>query len=561
MGYDIIVVGCGNAACAFLAKYLKSPRATNERIAVIEEGRDFFEVSDMAHQRNWIKSFSESNIFKLRNTVTEDDVPIISARGCCVGGGGSINYTMITEDSSWLAEHLGRDAAYWDERKHEIHASFGLLPPTRTQITERVLNVVSMAGFQLNNSESWSVPNFTLQSSSGIESADSRFAHRFPVPFNKFGQRTHSGASIVDLNKPNVDLFTRTLVTELKFEKISPSTDSSCIAVCAQNLDTKKKHFLEVNQGGKVILSAGSTTPQLLLPYKKILGNSEIGNEVSDHVLIPLGVYVVDDSIELSARDFYIPVFATGEWTSPSGKKQVYCFDFHSGVLESLWFILAHLFLGFVFPNSFKRYMIRFEPIFRVVTNAIHGILRVITLCSFLLGGFFNIIRGKPWNSRLKLIVATLKYQAAFKGCYEEKRDKIVLGWFKKDDDGFCADEQIAKDIIKQNISMLNSLGTKPPWIVRMLIRLFIGMPYTEKDVDAYVEKYKEKYLLSQLHLAGGCDVGRVCDNGEDDTRCTGLVKGSQNVHVADLSAVPLPRISPQMTAYLMGNHIATSFI
>lgn len=36
----------------------------------------------------------------------------------------------------------------------------------------------------------------------------------------------------------------------------------------------------------------------------------------------------------------------------------------------------------------------------------------------------------------------------------------------------------------------------------------------------------------------------------------TGKVIGSDNIYVADLSAVPLPRCSTQMTAYLVGHHV-----
>lgn len=45
---------------------------------------------------------------------------------CCVraGGGGSINYTMIHESSTWLAEQLGAGGAYtpdyWDTLKQEL---------------------------------------------------------------------------------------------------------------------------------------------------------------------------------------------------------------------------------------------------------------------------------------------------------------------------------------------------------------------------------------------------------------------------------------------------------
>ncbi len=36
-----------------------------------------------------------------------------------------------------------------------------------------------------------------------------------------------------------------------------------------------------------------------------------------------------------------------------------------------------------------------------------------------------------------------------------------------------------------------------------------------------------------------------------------GKVFGTSNLFVADLSIVPLPRVSTQMTAYLMGHHVA----
>ncbi|NET58579.1 MAG: hypothetical protein F6K47_21220 [Symploca sp. SIO2E6] len=66
-----------------------------------------------------------------------------------------------------------------------------------------------------------------------------------------------------------------------------------------------------------------------------------------------------------------------------------------------------------------------------------------------------------------------------------------------------------------------------------------------------------KRFLLSEQHMAGGCLLGQALDLGEGDRSQTGKVKGSSNVHVADLSAVPLPRISPQMTAYLVGFHVA----
>jgi hypothetical protein len=57
--------------------------------------------------------------------------------------------------------------------------------------------------------------------------------------------------------------------------------------------------------------------------------------------------------------------------------------------------------------------------------------------------------------------------------------------------------------------------------------------------------------------MAGGCILGEALEDGSSGPGSVGKVKGTANVIVADLSAVPLPRVSPQMTAYLLGYHIA----
>lgn len=71
-----------------------------------------------------------------------------------------------------------------------------------------------------------------------------------------------------------------------------------------------------------------------------------------------------------------------------------------------------------------------------------------------------------------------------------------------------------------------------------------------------YVQHFSRRTLLSEQHLAGGCLFGKVVDTGEKDPSQTGKVFGSTNIHVADLSAVPLPRVSTQMTAYLVGHYV-----
>jgi hypothetical protein len=101
-------------------------------------------------------------------------------------------------------------------------------------------------------------------------------------------------------------------------------------------------------------------------------------------------------------------------------------------------------------------------------------------------------------------------------------------------------------------------LGTQPSWPIRFLDRLATNVPYEPKQPDKYINNYKASSMLSEQHLPGGSLLGYALETGENVARETGKVKGSENVHAADLSAVPLPRVSPRMTAYLIGHHIAS---
>lgn len=96
--YDAIVIASGNGACGFLSHYIQQ-KTNRERVAVVEAGDNFFNTSDITHQRNWTQSYAEDDIFKLHKATTLDSVPIISGRACTIGGGGSINYTMIHESN------------------------------------------------------------------------------------------------------------------------------------------------------------------------------------------------------------------------------------------------------------------------------------------------------------------------------------------------------------------------------------------------------------------------------------------------------------------------------
>ena len=124
--FDLIIVGSGNGACGFLSECLKytDSSADDYRIMVLEQGKSYFYTSDITHQNGWSKSYALNQIFKLHNTKTPKGTPIISGRAVTMGGGGSINFTMIHESSQWLADKIGYDEKYWDDAKDELNCKF-----------------------------------------------------------------------------------------------------------------------------------------------------------------------------------------------------------------------------------------------------------------------------------------------------------------------------------------------------------------------------------------------------------------------------------------------------
>ena len=137
-------------------------------------------------------------------------------------------------------------------------------------------------------------------------------------------------------------------------------------------------------------------------------------------------------------------------------------------------------------------------------------------------------------------------------GYYVKGRgDRIVLEFFEDERDSIIAEEAILK-----NLDFLNSLGRKPPFLIRWIFQLITRIPYEKEEVKSFVEGLSKYRLLSEQHLSGGCVFGDVTDKGLDDASQTGKVIGSNNIYVADLSAVPLARVSTLMTAYLVGHHV-----
>lgn len=547
MIYDMILVGSGNGACGFLSQYLQTVHLGC--IAVLEEGEDFFNTSEITHQNNWTESYAEGNVFKLHQALTPKGTPIISGRACTMGGGGSINYTMIHESSEWLAQHIGHSVEYWQTLKAELNQKFHRQDPAKklSSVTQHILLTAERFGFVPSQNAIEHIPNYV--------EGDSKLLHLFPTQFNQFGQRTNSGVSLVDWCDQRIHLKTRCKVLKLEFAE----EQARCQGVLVQYLDTGNIEHLHLAEQGKLILCAGGATPQLLWPHRELLQNYQIGQHVSDHIVLPLGIYLLDQNIEVLPRDVYVPIFATTTWKPvQQGEATVCCFDFFSGDFERLWFLISHLYLAFLLPNWLKRIVLRVPWLFYVMKNLIRMLIQLINFMTNLWWGCSRLVQGKSWHQNVNLVTAIVKYNPAIEGCYEDDGSQIRLNFFTADAKSqFNQDQELAKSVITAQLAMLNSLGKQPSRLFQFIYRLFTKIPYEEKQVEKYIDVYSRKFLLSEQHLSGGCLFGKAIDKGIDHPQKTGKLYGSANVYVADLSSVPLPRISPQMTAYLIGFHVA----
>ena len=568
--FDTIVVGSGNGACGYLSYVLRHGEPT-EKILVIERGDSFFETSDITHQVNWTKSYAEGNIFKLHNAQTPDGRPIISGWACTMGGGGSINYTMIHESDEWLAQHIGRDADYWHDLKQDLNQLFERPDPSEreTGLTKHILASGEASGFA-PASVTHRIAN--IPSYQDIRQGPGKQLYQFPTQFNYFGQRTNSGVSLVEWEGDRVQLITHCRVDSLEFESLD-SVESRCKTVRVTYLETGDSDSFELTQNGRLLLCSGAATPRLLFPHKDTLGNAEIGQHVSDHIVLPLGIYLPD--VDVTPEDLYAPVFATTVWQpsgDPSnntantedpdngqdrGRATVCCFDFFAGRFEKLLFIIAHLYLAFLLPNWLKRFVIRTPWLFTIAKNTVRILIQILNFFINLGAGIDDLLHGKPWHwEGVNLVTAIVKFNPATEGAYLDQQNKIELGFFSPKGQ-FEQDKTVAISAITDQLEFLERLGKKPPRIVQWIFRLFTRIPYEPHQVEGYVNVYSRKFLLSEQHLAGGCLLGAAIDRGDREPERTGRVRGTSNVHVADLSATPLPRLSPQMTAYAIGFHVA----
>lgn len=563
LNYKWIVIGSGNGACAFLSQYLALTAHSKDRILVLEEGDNFFETSDITHQRNWTQSYAEGNIFKLHNAQTPDQIPILSGRACTMGGGGSINYTMIFESTEWLIQNFGRDECYWKKCKHELARKFQRENPknTLTDVGNHVLQHLIDFGFSINSQTQGNIPVY--------KDGHDKQIQIFPNQFNEFGQRVHSGISLLEwYNNERLDFMTGCRVTQLQLTATDDG-QQRCCGIVYQNLDTKLKIKVPLVKNTKVLLCAGAFTPQLLYEHREALNNLEIGEGVNDHIVLPFGIYLLPQDLEPTLKDQYVSLFATIETSFKQELEDVstVCnFDFFSGSLDTLLYLISHLFLAFWVPNGIKSLMIRRPSVFQWLKRFSRGLVQSLNRLDDVLYSVLhpNQMGKHEWN----LISAIVKFNISCQGYYKPEEQtsntrcsslyKIILRCFESDSEHQNLDVEIAKKAISDQIPLMSALGEKPHPFFQFLIRLLTRMPYEKEQVESYINHYRRYDLLTEQHLSGGCIFGKAIDSGKESPQDTGKVKGSQNIYVADLSASPLPRVSPQMTAYLIGHHVAT---
>jgi hypothetical protein len=555
--FDLIVVGSGNGACGFLAECQKYA-PSGYKILVLEEGENFFYISDVTHRNNWSKSYSSGRLFRLHNTRTTDGRPIISGRANAMGGGGSINYTMIHETSKWLAENIGLDSKYFDEVKCELNSKFHLpnVFSTKTRFGKLIEYKALQHGYKAPVKEDFigQIPSLK-DDPTKFSTKDAKQLYIFPTQFNEYGQRTRSGVSLVDWCKINLKCNRK--VEEIRMDK---STSSTCEGVRVMNGKTNEEEYYSLKKGGRLVLACGSQSPRLLMRTPGVNKNENIGKRVNDHICMPLGLYIVpkNETALITAEDVYEPVFTSSiidtgtESNEKNPKKEVVFFDYFSGEVERLLFLASSLYLCYIPFNSLKRLMGKYPILFTFLSNSIRILLTVLVYFYKLLQGGLNVITGKPFSQSDIVITTSLaKFNSVTEGQYEMEDDQITLKFFEDENDF-----KIAEKSIKDNLTFLTSTGKKPFFLFRLLIQLITRVPYEENDIKRYVKRFSERTLLSEQHLAGGCIFGDVIDKGIENSSDTGRVIGSENIHVADLSAVPLPRCSTQMTAYLVGHHV-----
>jgi len=587
--YDIIVIGSGNGACGFLGEVQKYAHNDELTILVLEEGMNFFNASDMTHQSGWSKTYSSSTMYKTHNTVTPDNRSILSGRACTLGGGGSINYTMMYDSSDWYVKNVGfGDLQYWNTCKQELGKALDRPDPFQQGYRTPFAEIIEENSIRVGGSTPPS-PSDMIENIPSFDPKNPNKVYIFPTQFNQFGQRTHSSVSLVKWK--DVTLRWNSRVTGLVMEEDTDTdenkngqnesdgskskSNSTCTGVTVENTFTGgTPTTYKLKKGGRVILACGSQSPRLLLNTDVLASkNEKIGQRINDHICMLGPLYLVNKKEHqqfVGLTDNYqslFTVFTLPRKTDSDGGENydVVNIDYFSGDLQDLIYLASSLFLSLLIPVNFvKRLWGRYPWMFTLLSNTIRVILMVILYgCHgvMILVDALTCSRYTTIAERLLSMTITtslVKFNASREGYYEKKKGstKIILKYFDTDD---SHDYITANQAFEASMDALAANGDdKFPFLIHWLIRILLQLPYKKgRQIKKYVQHFAQKTLLSEQHMAGGCIWGDVIDTGStQDPSVTGKVFHSTNIHVADLSTCPLPRVSTQMSAYLMGHHV-----
>ena len=212
---------------------------------------------------------------------------------------------------------MGHNEEYWQELKLQLNSQFERPNPAdnETPITKHILDAGEKEEFAMPNPDNRlaNIPSYQEYSTYGEGNPTAKQLYQFPTQFNNFGQRVHSGVSIVDWLDSRLHPKTNCSVKSLNFEPSNGDGDATARgkSLTVEDKETGNSYDIGLNENAKVILCAGAASPRLLMPHRDQLNNHGIGEKVSDQIVLPLGIYLPSKCLSVSAKDVYAPVFAS----------------------------------------------------------------------------------------------------------------------------------------------------------------------------------------------------------------------------------------------------------
>jgi hypothetical protein len=267
---------------------------------------------------------------------------------------------MIHESSAWLSKNIGQSEDFWDKMKIDVgkglkrESPFDTRSEDFTKIIEEKATLLKKNPFQAPNEDdnfASNIPSLNDKWNEYPEGAEGKQMYIFPTQFNKFGQRTNSGVSLVDWEDKRIDL---NCLREVKGLNM---VEGTCKSVSVKNTETGKDEEFSVKADGKVILCSGSQSPRLLMRSKEVT-NKYVGKYVKDHICMPLAIYIVaekrDDDLAklIGPKNNYESIFATTAVKTGDGVKyHKFLFFFTAVVIILLCILIFDLIILIFVPR------------------------------------------------------------------------------------------------------------------------------------------------------------------------------------------------------------------